>query len=108
MLTHAASIESAAHMPDLSWSCLPPPQERHLQDHVHVPPADGVRYGTREIGLTVRVGETTFFVYREFAADEDRGGEPHAPTLVAAQAHPGGDAGVTIHVAGEPWLVVRA
>jgi hypothetical protein len=72
-----------------------------------VPPAHGVRYGTREIGLTIRVGETTFFVYRPFAADEDREGEPHAPTLVTAQAHPGGDAGVTIDVGGETWLVVR-
>ena len=42
-------------MSDVSWSCIPEPLERHLQDHVFIEQFGEVAYGTRAITVTAKV-----------------------------------------------------
>jgi hypothetical protein len=64
-------------MPDVSWSCIPEPLERHLQDHVFIEQFGEVAYGTRAITVTAKVRGTVFFCYRAFGNDD--------PDLAAAK-----------------------
>lgn len=99
VLTHSAPLDSASCMPDVSWSPLSPELERHLQDHAFVPPLGDIRYGTREIAITVRVRGTTFFVFRAFDGEEAEAAPPAKPPASASAC--------TVELGGRPWLVVR-
>lgn len=113
LATHTGSLESAAHMPDLSWSSLETAQERHLQDHAFIEAqAGGVAYGTRAVALVVLVRGSLFFCYRAFGGgDEARAALPPAAeddeqAAVTMAATPGGSC--VLRVAGRDWLCVLA